>query len=1269
MDNPRSGWQIQRSRRDDNDGGGGHRNNDESDRHPQHRYPQQQYRSSYPPGPHHNHQQQRANFGGGQTNPHPHHHQQQQPLRGGPGNNFGSRQGGMKRPPPPPPPQQPPSYDEIMASSNHGEHESSTDNRAPNLDDRLASVMHAVSNSLRRSPVNTSASAGGGVSSSANNNTTTAQRPQHHQISALRTTGSTDNDSPRKSVRFGTNMVKEIANNVSNNSNAANNSHANYAEEERHPSRVIMGSNNNMNMDSGIASNATHNNLHFGNNNNTSAAAQKQHIQQQPRRPSPPKKPHMGNQSKCKIPGHDHIWKLCPNNPNSKNFNGIDHRTMTSHQAYLSAQQQGQQQGVAAAAAKKGGGAAKKPSPRNSSSNSGSGILKQPPAVLPSSRTISTTSGGGGSSSMFNTTNSARPIPRKTPSENSLVGGGGGGGGTIPRKFQRQESQDSSHSTNAAQQQQQQQQQTSAATSSTNHHHNHQHIQSQQTNQKGQIQVSFQRGQWRRRSVPRAPSGSNAMPLKFDRSGRLAAGGKKSVFSSTTVVQQTGTGEGGEENNDGDDERSMEWSPDKSSRDDSISPEKRGGNDSKKRSRPGGTAAVSCLQSIGGDGLHDTDSESDTGLNQDRKQPAKKTKARRKDPLGLEDSSSSSSSSDDDDDDSDGDSSDDNLPMAMKRKKRSNDQMKNGGGLLNGDDRKTSSQQHEQQQLNQQAKGINGPTQINARDNSEKERNDREEEKGNSKKDIGGRADENPPMLGSKSNDKSNDEQRMKLEDAKITEFENDFFNLVEQTIQINDQWNKQREGGLSFDRKESPDKYVGTERSPGDTADNSEHSGPENNRKDDNDNGTEIGPTFGRNVPNRSRQNEGESEESPHAKDSKSGQKDNHISGKDDNNSTEIGLVHGNNNIEANPVIMQPKENTSNANDKELPPTLDMQSDNDKDVSSLKENRKNEPTTVIIDKGEVKEKKKQKKKRKTSKDDEATSRNVKRNKQGADKPWTEEEKRLYREGIEKHPNDWGKIASDFVTTKTAIQVRQYAKKSMTQDSLKRQQDNPQDSINQSAMRDDGENFSFSDTASASSCGDEGDVYPAFLTCNKCFMVFGDTQEAWAHEENCTCTNGQSIVEGGRVFDDKDALVQFMIDYYDREGGVPKEKDLIYYRPVTPSERNSNNPQNYQRLGDNAGSRDNARSPPADAQGKQDEKNNADSAAGDYTSEQGEEDETAAMNLVKHLCSTTINPSTGLPSQKLTVMCGDSGEIMMLYYGVHYYNALGANIIIHRNTV
>jgi len=112
-----------------------------------------------------------------------------------------------------------------------------------------------------------------------------------------------------------------------------------------------------------------------------------------------------------------------------------------------------------------------------------------------------------------------------------------------------------------------------------------------------------------------------------------------------------------------------------------------------------------------------------------------------------------------------------------------------------------------------------------------------------------------------------------------------------------------------------------------------------------------------------------------------------------------------------------------------------------------------NQKTASNKDKKKLqKEKKKQKKerkkderkeKRKLSKDGENRM-NAKKQKQGGgdnngqgmDMPWTEEEKRLYLQGVEQcGQNNWGKIASDYVTTRTPHQIREYARSLLGQGS------------------------------------------------------------------------------------------------------------------------------------------------------------------------------------------------------------------------------------------
>lgn len=157
---------------------------------------------------------------------------------------------------------------------------------------------------------------------------------------------------------------------------------------------------------------------------------------------------------------------------------------------------------------------------------------------------------------------------------------------------------------------------------------------------------------------------------------------------------------------------------------------------------------------------------------------------------------------------------------------------------------------------------------------------------------------------------------------------------------------------------------------------------------------------------------------------------------------------------------------------------------------------------------------------------------------------------------------------------------------------------------------------------------------PVFLTCDKCSLVFGDKQEAWTHEENCTHGN-IDIIQGSKVFDNKNLLIQFIIDYQSsNKGKVLNEDDKVYF----VSSEEYINYQEHNQQEDNG-----AESSSEDTQAE-DKKNDTDK----QNMHEGEDDEdydTADMNLIQHLCSTTIDPKTGLPTQKLTVMCGDSGKI------------------------
>ena len=155
---------------------------------------------------------------------------------------------------------------------------------------------------------------------------------------------------------------------------------------------------------------------------------------------------------------------------------------------------------------------------------------------------------------------------------------------------------------------------------------------------------------------------------------------------------------------------------------------------------------------------------------------------------------------------------------------------------------------------------------------------------------------------------------------------------------------------------------------------------------------------------------------------------------------------------------------------------------------------------------------------------------------------------------------------------------------------------------------------------------------PVFLTCDKCSLVFGDKQEAWAHEENCT-RDSIDIMQGSKVFDNKNTLIQFIIDYQTSNKKVLNEDDKVYF---VSSEEYINYQEHNQQ--EDRGTESTAQKTQAEDE-KTDKQNT-------HEEEADEVYDTADMNLIQHLCSTTTDPKTGLPTQKLTVMCGDSGKII-----------------------
>ena len=200
---------------------------------------------------------------------------------------------------------------------------------------------------------------------------------------------------------------------------------------------------------------------------------------------------------------------------------------------------------------------------------------------------------------------------------------------------------------------------------------------------------------------------------------------------------------------------------------------------------------------------------------------------------------------------------------------------------------------------------------------------------------------------------------------------------------------------------------------------------------------------------------------------------------------------------------------------------------------------------------------------------------------------------------------------------------------------------------------------------------DLDDNVPAFLTCKKCSMVFADANEAQEHEIKCTITNYDDvthIMQEGRVFYDKGSLLRHMSAHWLQMGKIVNEEDKIYFRPVSPYESDECQIRsNYhssvveESIGCDRHSllrSGSAQSSPADDSDvvEADDSDGVEEIGGDENGENNEyeeewgndgktsEVEATEMNLVNHLCSTTVDPATGLPTQNLTVICGDTGE-------------------------
>ena len=173
------------------------------------------------------------------------------------------------------------------------------------------------------------------------------------------------------------------------------------------------------------------------------------------------------------------------------------------------------------------------------------------------------------------------------------------------------------------------------------------------------------------------------------------------------------------------------------------------------------------------------------------------------------------------------------------------------------------------------------------------------------------------------------------------------------------------------------------------------------------------------------------------------------------------------------------------------------------------------------------------------------------------------------------------------------------------------------------------------------------DDVPAFLTCNKCNMVFSDNAEAHEHEKHCTTITSNAVndhsTQEGRVFYDERTLLSHIMARYLRMKKVINEDDKFFFRPSSHGDGEGS----VHRLGvvEKCSGGDSLQADDLDGESDGDEIVDTDCHEARLGNDERElEEEATEMILVKHLCSTTVDPATGLPTQKLTVLCGDSGE-------------------------
>ena len=74
------------------------------------------------------------------------------------------------------------------------------------------------------------------------------------------------------------------------------------------------------------------------------------------------------------------------------------------------------------------------------------------------------------------------------------------------------------------------------------------------------------------------------------------------------------------------------------------------------------------------------------------------------------------------------------------------------------------------------------------------------------------------------------------------------------------------------------------------------------------------------------------------------------------------------------------------------------------------------------------------------------------------------------------------------------------------------------------------------------------DVVPVFLSCNKCNLVFMDTNKAWEHENRCSFRGNENAAAQGKVFGDKNVLIKHVMDIQSREGKIIDSEGTIFFR-------------------------------------------------------------------------------------------------------------------------